>query len=48
MCFVICYTALLGGPVSCKLGLFANLDIITIETLKQPYPKLCCGLGEVQ
>lgn len=34
-------TALLGRPVSCRLGLVAHLDSITIETLKQTYPKLC-------
>lgn len=41
------HTALLGRPVSFKLGLVTRLDSITIETLKQTYPKICSGLGEV-
>lgn len=41
-------TTLLGRLLSCKLGLVARLDSVTIETFKQTYPKLCRCLGEVQ
>lgn len=40
------HTTLLGRPMSCRLGLVVHLDSVTIETLKQTYPKLCSGLGE--
>ncbi|KAL6455308.1 hypothetical protein MHYP_G00362590 [Metynnis hypsauchen] len=42
------HTALLGRSVSCRLGLVARLDSVTVETLKQTYPKLCKGLGELR
>ncbi|XP_061920402.1 uncharacterized protein K02A2.6-like [Entelurus aequoreus] len=42
------HTALLGRSVSCRLGLVARLDSVTMETLKEYYPKLCTGLGEVR
>ena len=34
--------------MSCRLGLVARLDSVTMETLKESYPKLCTGLGEVR
>lgn len=42
------HTALLERSVSCRLGLVACLDGITLETLKETYPKLCTWLGEVR
>ncbi|KAK0136800.1 hypothetical protein N1851_027011 [Merluccius polli] len=42
------HTALLGRAVSCRLGLVARLDSVTMETLKENYPKLCTGLGEMR
>ena len=42
------HTALLGRSASVKLGLVARLDSITMQTLKDSYPKLCSGLGLVE
>ncbi|KAL7865994.1 hypothetical protein SRHO_G00112410 [Serrasalmus rhombeus] len=42
------HTALLGRSASCRLGLVARLDSVTVEILKQTYPKLCSGLGEMR
>lgn len=39
------HTALLGRSVSCRLQLVVRLDI---ETLRQTYPELCSGLGELR
>ena len=41
-------TPLLGRPAIVALGLLIRVDSIDMETLKARYPKLCCGLGEVQ
>ena len=38
----------MGRSVSCKLGLVARLDSVTVETLKQTYPRICSGLGEMR
>ena len=42
------HTALLGRSVSCKLGLVARLDSVTVETLKQTYPRICSRLGKMR
>ena len=42
------HTALLGRPAIEKLQLVCRVDGITMESLKQQYPKLCSGLGLVQ
>ncbi|KAJ8377185.1 hypothetical protein SKAU_G00077650 [Synaphobranchus kaupii] len=42
------HTALLGRPAINKLQLVARLDTITIETVKESYPKICRGLGEMR
>ncbi|XP_051905587.1 uncharacterized protein K02A2.6-like [Hippocampus zosterae] len=39
------HTALLGRSASCRLGLVARLGSVSIETLKENYPKICTGLG---
>ena len=41
-------TALLGRPVIEQLQLVCRVDSITMESVKQQYPKLCSGLGLVQ
>ena len=38
----------MGRSVSCKLGLVARLDSVTVETLTQTYPRICSGLGEMR
>ena len=39
------HTALLGRPAIEQLQLACRVDSITMESLKQQYPKLCSGLG---
>lgn len=42
------HTALLGRSASVKLGLVARLDSISMQTLRDSYPKLCTGLGLIE
>lgn len=42
------HAALLGRPAIEQLQLVSRVDSITMESLKQQYPKLCRGLGCVQ
>ena len=40
-------TALLSRPASVSLRVVARVDSIDLDSVKQQYPKLCCGLGLV-
>uniref|UniRef100_A0A3B3DHQ9 ribonuclease H n=1 Tax=Oryzias melastigma TaxID=30732 RepID=A0A3B3DHQ9_ORYME len=42
------HTALLGLPAIKQLQLVSRVNNITIETVKQQYPRLCSGLGLVR
>ncbi len=42
------HTALLGRPAIEQLQLVSRVDSITMESVKQQYPKLCSGLGLVR
>ena len=42
------HTALLGRPAIEQLQLVCRVDSITMESVKQQYPKLCSGLGLVR
>ena len=42
------HTALLGRSASVKLGLVARLDSISMQTVRDSYPKLCTGLGMIE
>lgn len=42
------HTALLGRPAIQQLQLVSRADSITMDTVKQQYPKLCSGLGLVR
>ena len=42
------HTALLGRPAIEQLQLVCRVDSITMEDVKQQYPKLCSGLGLVR